>query len=112
MADACRAVITANDATAMYQVGRGIKTADGCTFEDVQVEHTIVKLAFEKADGTKAWASLHPKMCVKTPPEGAVVQDPWVLEIPAASKAMCPEGFEKLTAAVVTGAFPSPSTAR
>ena len=112
MAGACKAVITANTATRIYQVGRGLKSDDGCTFEDVKVEQTVVKLAFDTAEGEKAWSTLTPKSCLAAPPEGAVVKDPWVLEIPDASRKMCPSGFDRLTAAVVTGQLPPPSTAR
>ena len=112
MADACKHVITANDATAMYQVGRGLKDQGSCKFEDVKVEGSTVKIAFDTADGKKAWSTLQPSLCVDEPGEGAVVKDPWVLQIPAESTAMCPEGYKALVAAVVTGKLPPPSPAK
>lgn len=108
----CAAVVTANDATTMYQLGRGLGPTDGCTFEDVQVDKSTVTLAFETADKTKAPSTLRPSVCVGKPSDGAVVKDPWVLEIPESSRTLCPDGYEKLVAAVVTGRFPPPSAAR
>ncbi len=108
---ACKAVFTADDANALYQAFGSMKGLEPCKFEGVHVTGSTVKLTWENAAKEPASVTAEPTSCVESPPEGALVAEPYVFVGISEARKLCPEAMDVLIAAAKAGKIPTPSVA-